>query len=90
MTIANFLTANYHPNPAGRIKVREAHQQYLNMLPERERRLCPRWKSVAEVAEHYPVGRDSDQVLCIGGLGSHPPEAWTVDPDGRLRLQSTI
>ncbi|RCS42296.1 hypothetical protein DTL42_19350 [Bremerella cremea] len=89
MTIIEFLAACYHPNPIGQVKIKDAHLAYLATLPERERRLCPRWKFADEVSRHLPVGRDSDKVLSIGGISSQPPNAWTVTEDGRLRLQQT-
>lgn len=82
MDVIDFLNSHYHKNPGGTIKVWDALRLYRETHPG-----YPRWKFVAAVTAHYPVGKDSDRILVIGGLSTEPPATWAVDDSGRLRLQ---
>ncbi|WDI40229.1 hypothetical protein [Bremerella sp. P1] len=87
MTIQEFLHTNYHTDPRGRVKLKDAYHGYLTSLDERRRVVWPRWRFVEVVsALGFPIGKNADGVAYVAGISPEPPKTWTVDDDGRMRL----
>lgn len=90
-SICTFLAQATIANPAETVSARVLYDRFLLWLEPAQRHDWTKTQFLIGIARAgYEIGRDHSRNLRIAGLGwrdkSRP--AWTVRPDGRLKLSS--